>query len=94
MSRFEESKIIEHDERIAQIEMGIKALKEGKELPEKMVAIKVVAIECSPEQYKIGEARMNSLISKGFLIQKEFPRDSGIVFVMSKWAKKSKEVSK
>ena len=94
MSRFEESKIIEHDERIAQIEMGIKALKEAKELPEKMVAIKVVAIECSPEQYKIGEARMNSLISKGFLIQKEFPRDSGIVFVMSKWAKKSKEVSK
>ena len=94
MSRFEESKIIEHDERIAQIEMGIKALKEEKESPEKMVAIKVVAIECSPEQYKIGEARMNSLISKGFILQREFSRDSGIVFVMSRWAKKSKEVSK
>lgn len=94
MSRFEESKIIEHDERIAQIEMGIKDLKEEKESPEKMVEIRVVALELTPDQYKIGEARMNSLISKGFILQREFPRDSGIVFVMSRWAKKSKEVSK
>lgn len=94
MSRFEESKIIEHDERIAQIEMGIKDLKEEKESPEKMVAIRVVALECAPEKYKIGEAKINSLIAKGFLIQKEFQRESGIVFVMSQWKKKSKEVSK
>mgnify|MGYP001171712755 FL=1 len=94
MSRFEESKIIEHDVRIEHMEMGIKALKEEKESPEKMVEIRVVALELTPDQYKIGEARMNSLISKGFILQREFPRDSGIVFVMSRWAKKSKEVSK
>ena len=36
MSRFEESKIIEHDERIEHIEVGIKALKEEKEsLPDR-----------------------------------------------------------
>ena len=94
MSRFEESKLLEHDSRLAQMSKDLEHLKEEKESPEKMVEIRVVALELTPDQYKIGEARMNSLISKGFILQREFPRDSGIVFVMSRWAKKSKEVSK
>ena len=94
MSRFEESKIIEHDERIDQMSKDLKSLKDEKETKEKMVKIKVVAIEFAPDKYQIGEAQMNSLIASGWLIQKDFPRESGIVYIMSKWEKKTKEHNK
>ena len=94
MSRFEESKILEHDERLDQMSKDLKSLKKEKETSEKMVKIKVVAIEFSPDTYQIGEAQMNSLIASGWLIQKEFSRESGVVFVMSKWEKKTKEHNK
>jgi len=94
MSRFEESKLLEHDERLDQISSDLKSLKKEKETSEKMVKIKVVAIEFSPDTYQIGEAQMNSLIASGWLIQKEFSRESGVVFVMSKWEKKTKEDNK
>ena len=94
MSRVEESKILEHDERLDRISSELKSLKAEKETPEKMVKIKVVAIEFTPDKYQIGEAQMNSLIASGWLIQKEFSRESGVVFVMSKWEKKTKEYNK
>tara|TARA_Y100001949_G_scaffold96516_1_gene81487 strand:- start:404 stop:688 length:285 start_codon:yes stop_codon:yes gene_type:complete len=94
MSRFEESKLLEHDERLDQISSDLKSLKKEKETSEKMVKIKVVAIEFSPDTYQIGEAQMNSLIASGWLIQKEFSRESGVVFVMSKWENKTKEDNK
>ena len=94
MSRFEESKLLEHDERLDQISSDLKSIKKEKETSEKMVKIKVVAIEFSPDTYQIGEAQMNSLIASGWLIQKEFSRESGVVFVMSKWEKKTKEDNK
>ena len=94
MSRFEESKLLEHDERLDQISSDLKSIKKEKETSEKMVKIKVVAIEFSPDKYQIGEAQMNSLIASGWLIQKEFSRESGVVFVMSKWEKKTKEDNK
>ena len=94
MSRFEESKLLEHDERLDQISSDLKSIKKEKETSEKMVKIKVVAIEFSPDTYQIGEAQMNSLIASGWLIQKEFSRESGVVFVMSKWEKKTKEHNK
>ena len=90
MSRFEESKLLEHDERIDQMSKDLKSLKDEKETKEKMVKIKVVAIELDPNTYKIGEAEVNSLIASGWLIQKDFSRESGVVFVMSKWEKKTK----
>ena len=94
MSRFEESKLLEHDERLDQMSSEIKSLKEKKETPLKMVKIRVIAIEFSPDTYQIGEAQMNSLIASGWLIQKDFSRESGVVFVMSKWEKKTKEHDK
>ncbi len=94
MSRFEESKLLEHDERLDQMLSEIKSLKEEKEASEKMVKIKVVAIEFAPDKNQIVEAQMNSIIASGWLIQKEFSRESGVVFVMSKWEKKTKEHNK
>ena len=94
MSRFEESKIIEHDERIDQMSKDLKSLKDEKETKEKMVKIKVVAIELDPDKYQIGEAQVNSFLASGWVMQKEFSRESGVVFVMSKWEKKTKEHNK
>tara|TARA_B100000678_G_scaffold269047_1_gene255827 strand:- start:401 stop:685 length:285 start_codon:yes stop_codon:yes gene_type:complete len=90
MSRFEESKIIEHDERIDQMSKDLKSLKDEKETKEKMVKIKVVAIELDPDKYQIGEAEVNSLLSSGWFLHKDFPRESGIVYIMSKWETKTK----
>ena len=94
MSRFEESKILEHDERLDKMSSDLKSLKDEKETKEKMVKIKVVAIELDPNKYKIGEAEVNSLIASGWLIQKDFSRESGIVYIMSKWESKPKEHNK
>ena len=90
MSRFEESKILEHDERIDQMSKDLKHLKEEKETKEKMVEIKVVAIELDPSKYQIGEAEVNSLLASGWFLHKDFPRESGIVYIMSKWETKTK----
>ena len=94
MSRFEESKIIEHDERIDQMSKDLKSLKDEKETKEKMVKIKVVAIELDPDKYQIGEAEVNSLLSSGWFLHKDFPRESGIVYIMSKCENKTKEHNK
>ena len=94
MSRFEESKLLEHDERLDQISSDLKSIKKEKETSEKMVKIKVVAIEFSPDKYQIGEAQVNSFLASGWEMQKEFSRESGVVFVMSKWEKKTKEHNK
>ena len=94
MSRFEESKLLEHDERIDQMSMDLKSLKDEKETPKKMVKIKVVAIEFAPDKYQIGEAQINSLLASDWELQKDFSRESGVVFVMSQWEKKTKEHNK
>ena len=94
MSRFEESKLLEHDERLDRISSDLKSLKKEKETSEKMVKIKVVAIELDPDKYQIGEAQVNSFLASGWVMQKEFSRESGVVFVMSKWEKKTKEHNK
>ena len=94
MSRFEESKLLEHDERLDHISRDLKSLKEEKEASEKMVKIKVVAIEFAPDKYQIGEAQVNSLLASDWEMQKEFSRESGVVCLMSKWEKKTKEHNK
>ena len=94
MSRFEESKLLEYDERLDQMSRALKSLKEEKETPKKMVKIKVVAIEFAPDKYQIGEAQINSLLASDWELQKDFSRESGVVFVMSKCEKKTKEYNK
>ena len=59
-----------------------------------MVKIKVVAIEFAPDKYQIGEAQVNSFLASGWVMQKEFSRESGVVCLMSKWEKKTKEHNK
>ena len=91
MSRFEESKIAEHDGRLDQISSELNSLRKEKEEPVKeMTKVRVVAVEFQKENYKLGEAEVNRNLSDGFIIQKEFQTESGAVIFMAKWEKPKK----
>ncbi len=91
MSRYEESKIAEHDGRLDQISSELNTLRREKEEPEKeMTKVRVVAVEFRQEKYRLGEAEVNRNLSDGFIIQQEFQTDSGVVIFMTKWEKPKK----
>ena len=91
MSRFEESKIAEHDGRLDQISSELNSLRKEKEEPVKeMTKVRVVAVEFQKENYKLGEAEVNRNLSDGFIIQKEFQTEAGAVIFMAKWEKPKK----
>ena len=91
MSRFEESKIAEHDGRLDEMSREIHSLRKEKEEPVKeMTKVRVVAVEFQKENYKLGEAEVNRNLSDGFIIQKEFQTESGAVIFMAKWEKPKK----
>ena len=91
MSRFEESKLLEHDKRLDHLSSELNSLRKEKEEPEKeMTMIRVVAVEFDQNKYKFGEAEVNRNIADGFVIQKEFQTDSGVVIFMTKWEKPKK----
>ena len=88
MSRSEESKIAEHDGRLDEMTREIHALRIEKEEPEKeMTKVRVVAVEFKKEKYRLGEDEVNRNLSDGFVIQKEFQTESGVVIFMTKWEK-------
>ena len=88
MSRFEESKIAEHDGRLDEMTKEIHALRIEKEEPEKqMTRVRVVTVEFQKEKYRLGEEEVNRNLSDGFVIQKEFQTESGVVIFMTKWDK-------
>ena len=88
MSRYEESKLIEHDGRIDEISREIKSLREEQTSDKKMTSFRVVAIEFKENKYKSGESEVNRNLSYGFEITKDFQTESGVVIVMSKWEDK------
>jgi len=91
MSRFEESKILEHDGRLDQMSSELNSLRKEKEEPDKeMTKVRVVAVEFRQEKYRLGEAEVNRNLSDGFVIQKEFQTESGVVIFMTKWEKPKK----
>ena len=83
MSRFEESKLMEHEGRLDAIVQELESLKEPP--VRKMAKFKVVAIEFKEGQYKLGEAQVNLNLSYGYEITKDFQTDSGIVLIMTQW---------
>ena len=83
MSRFEESKLMEHEGRLDAIVQELESIKEPP--VRKMAKFKVVAIEFKEGQYKAGEDQVNLNLSYGYEITKDFQTDSGIVLIMSQW---------
>ena len=88
MSRFEESKLFEHEGRLDEISHELKSLKEEERPERKMTMFRVVAIEFKENKYKSGEDEVNQNLSCGFEITKDFQTDSGVVIVMTKWEDK------
>ena len=87
MSRFEESKLFEHEGRLDEISHELQSLKEEKPV-RRMAQFKVVAIEFNEDKYKAGEAQVNQNLSSGYEITKDFQTESGVVIVMTKWEDK------
>ena len=84
MSRFEESKLMEHEGRLDAIVQELESLKEPQPV-RKMAKFKVVAIEFKEGQYKAGEDQVNLNLSYGYEITKDFQTESGIVLIMTQW---------
>ena len=83
MSRFEESKLMEHEGRLDAIVQELESIKEPP--VRKMAKFKVVAIEFKEGQYKLGEDQVNLNLSYGYEITKDFQTESGIVLIMTQW---------
>ena len=85
MSRFEESKLMEHEGRLDKISQELQSIMEEKPKKSKMTKFKVIAIEFKEDKYKEGEAQVNQNLSYGYEITKDFQTESGVVIVMTKW---------
>jgi len=84
MSRFEESKLMEHEGRLDAIVQELESLKEPQPV-RRMAKFRVVAIEFSAEKFRAGEEQVNLNLSYGYEITKDFQTDSGLVVIMTKW---------
>ena len=90
MSRYEESKIPELDERLEKLEKKVKELKvEDEEIKE----IHLVEVLFDPAKFKVGQEKVNLLLSsnKNTHIFKQFQTESGLVIEVGTWGKKSNE---
>ena len=89
MSRFLESKVLEHDDRLDKMLGDIRKLKDDRS-DENIVDVKIIPIEFHPDKYKLGESALNRAIDDGFEINRDFPTESGVVIRVAKWKKKVK----
>ena len=55
----------------------------------KMTRMKFVGVVFDPEKYKVGEAEINSALSDGFEVIRDFETGGGIVVELGKWEKVS-----
>ena len=90
MSRYEESKIPELDERLEKLEKKVKELKvEDEEIKE----VNFVEVLFDTAKFKVGQEKVNLLLSsnKNTHIFKQFQTESGLVIEIGTWGKKSNE---
>ena len=55
----------------------------------KLTTLKFVGVVFDPEKYKAGEAEINSALSDGFEVIRDFETGGGIVMELGKWEKVS-----
>ena len=91
MSRYEESKIPELNDRLEKLEKKVKDLKAAED--EEIKEINFVEIRFDKELYKIGEEKVNLLLrsNKNIHIRKEFQTESGLVIELGRWGRKHNE---
>ena len=92
MSRYEESKIPELDDRIEHLEKKVKDLKADKD--EEIQEIFFQEIRFDPKLYKDGESKVNLLLKmENVHIFKQFQTDGGIVIELGRWGKSNEKLS-
>ena len=88
MSRFEESKIFEHENKIDIIAKVVKHLMDKKS-NERTKRVSFIGVEFHPERYKIGQDEMNQALDDGYQIMWDWKFETGVVFCLKKSVKKT-----
>ena len=83
MSRFEESKIFELENRTDIIARDVKRLMD-KRSDERITRVMFIGVEFHPQRYKIGQDEMNRALDDGYEILWDYKYDSGVVFCLKK----------
>ncbi len=91
MTRYEESKIPELDDRLERLEKKVKDLKAAED--EEIKEVRFVEVLFDPTKFKVGQEAVNLLLSsnKNTHIFKQFQTESGLVIEIGTWGKKSNE---
>ena len=88
MSRFEESKIFELENKIDIIAKDVKHLMDKKS-NERTKRVSFIGVEFHPERYKIGQDEMNRALDDGYEISWDWKFETGVVFCLKKPVKKT-----
>ena len=86
MSRFEESKIFELENRTDIIARDVKRLMD-KRSDERITRVMFIGVEFHPQRYKIGQDEMNQALDDGYEILWDYKYDAGVVFCLKKSVK-------
>ena len=86
MSRYEESKIPELDDRIEHLEKKVKDLKAAGDEEIKELIFQEVLFDT--QKFHLGQAKVNQLLKNGFHIFKQFQTESGLVIELGRWGRK------
>ena len=91
MTRYEESKIPELDDRLERLEKKVKDLKAAED--EEIKEVRFVEVLFDPTKFKVGQEAVNLLLSsnKNAHIFKQFQTESGLVIEIGTWGKKNNE---
>ena len=91
MTRYEESKIPELDDRLERLEKKVKDLKAAED--EEIKEVRFVEVLFDPTKFKVGQEAVNLLLSsnKNTHIFKQFQTESGLVIEIGTWGKKNNE---
>ena len=88
MSRFQDSKIFELENKIDIIAKDVKHLMDKKS-NERTKRVSFIGVEFHPERYKIGQDEMNRALDDGYQIMWDWKFETGVVFCLKKSVKKT-----
>ena len=86
MSRYNESKIPELDDRLDRLEKKVKDMKAAEDEEIKEVNFEEVLFDKA--KFKVGETKVNQLLKNGFHIFKQFQTEGGLVLELGRWGRK------
>ena len=89
MSRYNESKIPEMDDRLEKLEKKVKDLKAAED--EEIKELNFEEVLFDKEKFHLGQTKVNQLLKNGFHIFKQFQTESGLVIELGRWGRKHNE---